>query len=136
MGLSTKASYGVAALFDLALSSRGDSVPVEEIARRQKIPSDYLRQLLIALRRAQLVESVRGTRGGYVLAKNPSQISIGEILQCLEGPLRLVGAGGANPTLRSYWATRQKEIEKIFSGTLQDLIDDKQRRDGNIVYHI
>lgn len=134
--ISTKGVYGTASLLELALSYGKGSVRIDEIAKRQKIPADYLRQLLIVLKKSNLVESARGTQGGYLLAKPPAKITVREILESLEGPIKLVSAKVQNKALSSYWNGRQDEIEKLFNATLEDLVDEKQRLEENIVYHI
>ncbi|MGB0562935.1 MAG: Rrf2 family transcriptional regulator [Spirulinaceae cyanobacterium] len=80
MKLTTRAHYSVKALLDLSLQPTVKPVSVTAIAARQDIPAPYLEKLLIELRRAGLVRSVRGAQGGYCLAQPPSQISLGQIL--------------------------------------------------------
>jgi len=91
MNLSTRARYGARAMVELAIYGTEVPVQAKEISRRQDIPVSYLSQLLHALRRAGLVRSIRGARGGYVLARPPSAISLLEILRVLEGSLTPVG---------------------------------------------
>jgi len=69
------------------LYEAGRPVQVKDIARRQGIPEDFLGQLMVALRKAGLVESVRGPSGGYVLARPPAEITLAEAIETLEGPL-------------------------------------------------
>ena len=86
MKVGSRGDYGLRALVFLAsVADRGEPVQVHTIAQRQKIPEDYLRQLLVNLRLAGLVRSVRGPHGGYLLAKAPVDISMGEVLDVLEG---------------------------------------------------
>lgn len=87
MMLSTKGKYGLQAVLDLALHSEESAVPLNDIAKRQDISISYLEQLMAKLRKAEIVNSIRGAQGGYVLAKSPSDISVGEILRALEGNL-------------------------------------------------
>ena len=87
MKVGSRGDYGLRALVYLAsLAESGDPVQIHAIAERQQIPEDYLRQLLVHLRLAGLVKSVRGPHGGYLLAKPPAEISMGEVLDALEGP--------------------------------------------------
>ena len=90
MKLSTKGRYGLRALIDLALYSEEDAVSIQSIAKRQNISDSYLEQLVRPLRKAGLIESVRGAGGGYVLAKPADAISVGDILRVLEGSLDAV----------------------------------------------
>jgi Rrf2 family protein len=89
MKLSTAGKYGVQAMYELANSEGGIPLSGKEIAQRNKISHSYLEQLLVRLRRKGLLRSVRGPGGGYVLAKEPEEITAGEILRALEGPLTL-----------------------------------------------
>lgn len=87
MKVSTRGRYGLRAVLDLALNSKGDVVPLNEIALRQNISISYLEQLISKLRKAGIVTSIRGAQGGYQLARDPETISVGEILRTLEGNL-------------------------------------------------
>lgn len=90
MKLSTAAGrYGVRAMYDLALHYGDAPVPGKTIAERQNISLPYLEQLMTSLRRSGLVSSVRGPHGGYVLARNPSSIKVGDIIRSLEGPIEI-----------------------------------------------
>ena len=87
MRISTRGEYGVRAMLDLALHGRKEPVPLGVIAARQDISESYLEQLISVLRRAGLVVSFRGAQGGYQLAKSAKEITIGEIIRALEGPI-------------------------------------------------
>ena len=87
MKVGSRGDYGMRALVYLAaLRDTGNPVQIHAIAERQQIPEDYLRQLLGNLRTAGLVRSVRGPHGGYLLARQPEQITMAEVLDVLEGP--------------------------------------------------
>jgi Rrf2 family transcriptional regulator, cysteine metabolism repressor len=87
MKVGSRGDYGLRALVYLAsVADRKEPVQIHAIAERQQIPEDYLRQLLVHLRLAGLVKSVRGPHGGYLLAKPPTAISMGEVIEVLEGP--------------------------------------------------
>lgn len=85
MKLTTRGHYSVKAMLDLSLQPNLASVKL--IAQRQNLPAPYLEKLLIQLRQAGLVESVRGSKGGYRLAKAPGQISLGQILDAVGEPI-------------------------------------------------
>ena len=89
MKLSTKGRYGVRAMFDLALHQGDGPTPLRSIAERQEISEHYLEQLISTLRNEGFVESVRGAHGGYMLAQNSDEITIGHIIRALEGPINL-----------------------------------------------
>lgn len=90
MRLSTKAQYAVRALVDLSLHSGGRPVALKEIARREDIPLNYLEQLFFRLKKGEIVTSVRGPGGGYVLARASALIRVGEIVATVEEPLNPV----------------------------------------------
>ena len=90
MKLSTKGRYGLRALIDLAKYSEIEPVSINSIAVRQGISERYLEQLMALLKKAGLVRSIRGAGGGYVLAKDAGEISVGDVLRALEGKLEPV----------------------------------------------
>lgn len=90
MKLSTKGRYGLRAMIDLARYSEDAPVSISSIAARQGLSDGYLEQLVALLRKAGLVKSIRGASGGYVLTKDPGDISVGDVLRALEGSLEPV----------------------------------------------
>ncbi len=102
MKLSTKGRYGLRAIIDLARYSETEPVSINSIAARQDISERYLEQLVALLKKAGLVKSIRGASGGYVLAKDVNDISVGDVLRALEGDLEPVkcqafeGEGGCS----------------------------------------
>ena len=89
MKLSTKGKYGVRAVFEVARHFGKGPITIKEIAERQGISFSYLEQILHKLGKAGLIESVRGPSGGYLLARKPSELTIGDIVRVLEGPIAL-----------------------------------------------
>ncbi len=87
MKLSTKGRYGLKVMFDLALNASESPVSLTDISARQQISPAYLEQIMILLRRAGLVTSVRGAQGGYYLSREAGLITVGEVLMALEGSL-------------------------------------------------
>lgn len=87
MRLSTRAEYGVRAMVVLALEYGCGSIPLRKIAQRERISYQYLEQIFPLLKKAGLVDSVRGRYGGYQLARGPSRISVGDIIRAVEGPI-------------------------------------------------
>jgi len=88
--LSTKGKYGLKAMYDLALNYGDEPISLKSIAQRQGISEYYLEQLIAILKKAGLVRSIRGAYGGYILARDPSEITVGDVLRALEGPIGLV----------------------------------------------
>lgn len=135
MKLSTKGQYGVKAMFDLALNYGEEPVSLKSVADRQCVSEYYLEQLIAVLRRENLVKSIRGAQGGYVLARDPSEITVGEILNVLEGPLEisecLSEEAGPECSKINYCATRliwikiRKAVNDVVNSiTLKDMISD------------
>lgn len=90
MKISTKGRYGLRALIDLAKYSEIEPVSINSIATRQGISERYLEQLMTLLKKAGLIKSIRGAGGGYVLARDLEEISVGDVLRALEGSLEPV----------------------------------------------
>lgn len=102
MKVSLRSTYGIMAAVDLAMQAASAPVQAKSIARRQGIPARFLEQVLHAMKKAGLVSSLRGAQGGYVLSKKPSELSVAEILEALEGPfLAVAGVNGQNPLRHS-----------------------------------
>ncbi len=148
MKISTKGRYGLRALLDLAINSIGDHVSLKNIAERQDISESYLEQVFSTLRKAGLVNSIKGAQGGYVLSKSPSEITIGEILRALEGELsvadsKLKAGDEENIFLRcineKVWKVMDSTINSVIDGvTLDNLISEYIRLNdtGNYMYYI
>lgn len=133
MKLSTKGRYGLKAMFLVALEQDNGPVPLKLIATKQNISMNYLEQLFSALKKADIVKSVRGAQGGYLLSKDAKDITVGEILYVLEGPVSLsecmldedICANSDTCVTRGVWERIKKGIDDItYSITLQDMIDD------------
>lgn len=146
MRISSKGDYGLRALFDLAQRVGDGPVQSEEIARRQGIPLHYLNQLLLTMRRAGLIESVRGPQGGHLLARPPQQITLLNILTALEGPLLPdePARDGLSPTVpedlvavNELWSELRGRILEVFATiTLDDLCQRKRQGVEQSMYYI
>jgi Rrf2 family cysteine metabolism transcriptional repressor len=133
--LSTRGRYGIHAMYDLAQSFESGPQPLKSIAERQSVPEAYLEQLIAPLRREGLVKSVRGAQGGYLLARPPSEITIGQILRTLEGNLTIIDCLteedaceriDACPT-RKVWKKVRDGLNALVDGiTLQDMLEDPE----------
>ena len=91
MKLSKKSEYGLRALIELTAQHNGAPLRRQDIARRQHIPVEYLEQILLRLRNAGLLASRRGVGGGYSLIKSPEEITLGQVIRILDGPLAPIG---------------------------------------------
>lgn len=85
--VSTRGDYASRALLSLALHSEGQPTSVRDVAERTGLPQPYLEQILLALKGAGLVRSKRGVGGGYVLARDPSEVTLGQIVSAVDGPI-------------------------------------------------
>jgi len=136
MKLSTRSRYGLRAMYDLAINQNGP-VSLKSIAQRQDISEAYLEQLFASLRRAGLVVSSRGAMGGYELARPSSEISIGEILNALEGSTSIAdcvgGEGCKNASFcpsHPVFAKIQQAIDGVLqSMTLENMIEQNSETD-------
>ncbi|ERI90341.1 putative HTH-type transcriptional regulator IscR [Clostridiales bacterium oral taxon 876 str. F0540] len=132
MKLSTKGRYGVKAMVDLAIHYGGEPVSIKSISERQNISEYYLEQLFSPLRKAELIRSIRGAQGGYVLSRSPKDITIAEIMEVLEGPIEISNCLDDKScnnvdccATRLLWARIKNSIDSVTkSTTLQDILDD------------
>jgi Rrf2 family transcriptional regulator, iron-sulfur cluster assembly transcription factor len=135
MKLTTRGHYSVKALLDLALQPNHHLTSVRAIAERQDLPAPYLEKLLIELRRAGLVESIRGAQGGYRLAKRPAQISLGQILEAVGETVDPLPQHRPDADQAEDWVTltlwrqlHQKLRDALYSISLEDLYFDARSR--------
>lgn len=137
MRMSTKAQYAVRALVSLNLTSTGAPVSIKEISTRENISLNYLEQLFVKLRRGEIVKSVRGPGGGYLLARPAAEIRVDEIIDTVEETLVPVSCMDADGSCKcnsecatqSVWQGLGNQIRSFLSSmTLEDLTKDGQRR--------
>ncbi len=144
MKISTKGRYGLRAVIDLVLYSKGgDHVSLISIAERQDISKSYLEQVFSALRKAGIVKSVKGAQGGYILAGDPSTITVGMVLRALEGDLSVVGEAGHETSkielyIRQHiWDNIDQKINEVIDGlSLKDMIEDYEKNSDVWMYYI
>ena len=131
MKLTTRGHYSVKALLDLSLQSGYGPTSVKAISQRQDLPASYLEKLLIEMRRAGLVKSIRGAQGGYQLAYKPDRISLGQILAAVGETIEPLPSYSPNTNMAEDWVTfslwqklHEKLKEALYSITLADLYYD------------
>lgn len=131
MKLTTRGHYSVKALLDLAFQPNYGPSPVRAIAQRQDLPHPYLEKLLIELRRAGLVESVRGAQGGYRLARSPAEISLGQILDAVGETVEPLSRHSPEAEHAQDWVTHtiwsrlhQTMKQALYNVSLEDLYYD------------
>lgn len=149
MRLSTRSTYGMRALVELALAAGRGPVSAARIAKRQVLSAAYLEQLLHRLKKDGIVTSIRGPRGGYLLAKSPAHISMAEVVRVLDGG-NGAGQGAPNGRLKNgdeaqrhaHWITQavrhcvhERLTESLGRVTLQDLCDEVRAIAGEPLDH-
>ena len=137
MRVTTWAEYGLIVSLHLAKRAGNGPVAARDMAEREKLPADYVEQILLRLRRAGLVESVRGARGGYLLARGPEEISVKDVLDASEHGTFEVncechrvadGRCGTDETcsVRPVWQLLQRRIDETLGGIhLGDLLHEE-----------
>ncbi len=134
--VSAKGVYGLTAMVELAHRWQQGSTQIKAIAKPHSIPQHYLEQILVTLKKAGLVESFRGAHGGYALAKNPSQITVLEILQNLEGKLEVTPDTACADTLSFFWDDMSAMLHKKLEMSLDHLALEQARHSQQLTYSI
>ena len=133
---SEKVNYGLSALFELAKNYFKGYMQIREIATAQNIPQNYLEQLLISLKRAGLVDSIRGAQGGYKLNKPMNEIKIIDLIEALESPITIVDYSKNSEVLLSFWKKIEGNFKELFNNTLEDLVKEEDLIRKKIDYQI
>jgi Rrf2 family protein len=141
MKISTKIRYGARAMVELAFRYGEGPIELKEIAKKENISLKYLEQVINPLRADGLVKAVRGAKGGYSLAKPPSEICLYDVIETLEGPLNLLEClqdakacqKVSSCVTREIWKEVSDAISKIFNSvTLEDMVNRKREKEkGN-----
>ncbi|NTV90485.1 MAG: Rrf2 family transcriptional regulator [Clostridiales bacterium] len=148
MKLSTKGRYGLMAMLDLATNGSDGQVALKSIAERQELSENYLEQLFSSLKKANLVTSIRGAQGGYMLASDMHSITVGDILRALEGSLSPVDCVDDDShsscsryefcVTRTLWERIRDSINQVVdTTTLGFLVDEykkSQKKDDGMFY--
>jgi Rrf2 family protein len=129
LSITTKSPYAVKALTELGRTGGNGPVPIGELARRRDIPVQFLEQLFAALRRGGILKSQRGVKGGYSFARDPSQITILEIVELLDGPL-----GRDSEGVFADAATAARQV--LETTTITDIVERERRDAGAAMYYI
>ncbi len=134
--ISSKSRYAVQALAELARQGAvpgGRPVPIAELARRREIPLQFLEQLFATLRRGGLLQSQRGVKGGYSFVRDPSEVTVLNVVQLLEGEFdaEAAAAGGAG------WPKAVAALREVLSGTsIADVVQQEDQAAGAQMYYI
>ena len=129
LSITTKSPYALRALAELGRTGGDGPIPIGELARRREIPVQFLEQLFAVLRRAGILKSQRGVKGGYSFAREPSDVTVLEVVELLDGPL---GAGSEGIFAEA--ATAARDI--LSRTTIADVVERETREAGVAMYHI
>ncbi len=146
MKISTKGRYAVRVMLDLAVHNTGEYIKVKQIAERQEISEKYLEQIISVLNKAGFVKSTRGAQGGYRIAGNPENYTVGMVLRltegklcpvsCLEDEVNQCGRCDTCETL-TVWKELHEAINKVVDGvTIADLANRQMERESAMNYSI
>ncbi len=124
MQLTAKGVYALEAVYELAEHYGGEPVRIADIARKRKIPQKFLELILARLKEAGLVESRRGAEGGYMLARSPGQLSVGDVLRVIEGASGLrLGARAEEGPFTDLWRRVDEAVTGLLDATtFEDLV--------------
>ena len=138
MKVSTKGRYAIRVMLDLAVNNTGEYIPLKDVSERQGITLKYLEQIITQLSRAGLVKSARGAQGGYMLAKEPQEYTVGEILRLLEGNLAPVACVDDTKdactradecVTMEVWREIKDAVNKVVDNiTLADLVEQQRQK--------
>ena len=140
MKISTKGRYGLRILIDLATHDPQKPRAIHDIAQSQQISEKYISRLVIDLRRARMIRSVRGFNGGFHLARSPKEITLLEVLEVMDGPLAIVGCvdkpekcpRSGTCGVQGIWSGLNEQIRSLMRGiTLEDILAACRRADAS-----
>ena len=130
--ITSKSPYALRALSELARRGDAAPVPIGDLARARDIPAQFLEGLFATLRRAGILQSQRGVKGGYSFARQPSEVTVLEVVELLEGELGTEAA--ANGPI---WTDATDAVRAVLAGTtIADVIEQETRAAGAAMYHI
>jgi Rrf2 family protein len=127
--ITAKSPYALSALAELGRSGAGGPVPIAELARRRDIPVQFLEQLFASLRRAGVLRSQRGVKGGYAFAREPGEVTVLEVIELLDGPL----GRDAEGIIAEAAAAARAVLE---AQTIADLVEAERGAAGQAMYYI
>ncbi|MDQ3769046.1 MAG: Rrf2 family transcriptional regulator [Actinomycetota bacterium] len=127
--ITAKSPYALQALAELGRSGVGAPVPIAELARRRDIPVQFLEQVFATLRRAGVLRSQRGVKGGYAFAREPADVTVLEVIELLDGPLGRDAEGIIGEAVAAARAVLEGQ-------TIADLVEAERRAAGQSMYYI
>lgn len=148
MIISTRGRYGLRAIVDLAVYSKGGYTALSNIAERQGISEKYLEQVFNVLKKAGMVKGVKGARGGYILACDSARTTVRDVLEVLEGELSVVEPSPKDTGMqdvmekfleKNVWSKISKQINAVLDSiTIEDLVNEyrKMMEASSLIYYI
>lgn len=146
MKITYKGDYALKALLDLAIHYKNGVVTIHDISKRADIPLKFLEQVLLDLKRGGFVASKRGKKGGYLLARPPSKMTVGDVVRFIDGPIEPIACvdkkyTGCNEiykcVFRKIWQKTAQAISLIVDNvTFEELAKEVGRKKGDLVYSI
>jgi Rrf2 family transcriptional regulator, cysteine metabolism repressor len=146
MKVSLRSTYAIMAAVDMALHADSGPIQAKSIARRQSIPVRFLEQVLHAMKKGGLISSLRGAQGGYVLSRKPSDVSVADVLEALEGPVLHPSVNGrshsmikSDALLAKIWARVSEAERRVLEGiTIEELAGQQREieQQRTLMYHI
>ncbi len=145
MGISQKCQYALRAIFELARCQGQGPIKISLVAASQAIPPRFLEIILGQLKQAGFVESKRGIDGGYFLARSPQQLTVGQVIRFIEGPIAPVNCLGSSANKKKcplyagcvfvdMWERAQRAVSQVYDGTtFADLVEQSQKKDAEYV---
>src|SRR5438105_3536664 len=129
ISITSKSPYAVLALAELGRAAGPEPVPIGELARKRDVPVQFLEQLFATLRRAGIISSQRGVKGGYRFAREPASVTVLEVVELLDGPLGRDAEG--------VFADAARASREVLAGvTIADVIERERSEAGASMYHI
>ncbi|MFQ5456280.1 MAG: RrF2 family transcriptional regulator [Nitrospirota bacterium] len=149
MKFSAKGEYGVMAMFVLAMNTGRGPIQLKTIAEKQRIPIKFLEQVMSVLKKSGFIESIRGSQGGYILAKPSEKIKLGDVIQAIDGPIRPMNCVSEEKSSSCFQAedcvfkdvweeVKLSLLNTLNSVTLKDMCERQRKKDSqkSIMYHI
>jgi Rrf2 family protein len=144
MNITAKSKYAVRALVELAQRGKGSPVPLVAIAEAREVPTQFLEQLFATLRRAGILQSHRGVYGGFSFNRAPSQVTVLDVVEALDGPIEPAACTTPDACVRrpacsagDVWIQAKLAVEEVLAGvSIQELADREASRDGVSMYYI
>ena len=148
MRITYKGDYALKAVLDLALHYNQGVVTIHELAKRIDVPLKFLEQVLLDLKRAGFVESKRGIKGGYLLARSPREIKLGDVIRFIDGPIEPIDCASLNNNykgcadiykcvFRNVWLAVTRAVSNIVDTTnFEDMVREINKNKGTFDYHI